>query len=122
MSFRHKPTVAPISPEDFVNAAERKTADRNQYHTNTNTSISVVPDVVQAVPDIAQREPEPEQKKPWDGLSRKAASNKVFNLRLNEYWWAVLHHVGEQDEDKSLQKLVKEILLPELERRLNGAG
>lgn len=118
MSFRHKPTVAPLSPEDFVNAAEHKTVDKSQYHTNTN--ISVVPDAAQSAPAHGMREVEPPQRNPWDGFNRKAASNKVFNLRLNEYWWAVLHHVGEQDEDKSLQKLVKEILLPELERRTQG--
>lgn len=60
--------------------------------------------------------PKTSRKKPWDGMNPKAASKNVFNLRLNDYHWTMLRHLAEKEE-KPLQQVVKEILLPELEKR-----
>jgi len=65
--------------------------------------------------DTAPVKPRPSRKKPWAGMNPKAASKNVFNLRLNDYHWTMLRHLAEK-QDKPLQQVVKEILLPQLEK------
>lgn len=66
--------------------------------------------------DEAPAKPQRSRKKPWEGMNPKAASKNVFNLRLNDYHWTMLRHLAEES-DKPLQQVVKDILLPELEKR-----
>jgi len=68
--------------------------------------------------NAAPVKPRPSRKKPWDGMNPKAASKNVFNLRLNDYYWTMLRHLAEKT-DKPLQQVVKESLLPELEKKAN---
>lgn len=53
---------------------------------------------------------------PWERFSKKATAKNIFNLRLNDYYLAILRHLAAHDEDRSMQQIVKEIVLPELER------
>ena len=50
-----------------------------------------------------------------DGMDPDAKPTKGLNLRLNEYELALLHKVAES-EDRSVQKVIKRILLPALEK------
>ena len=108
--FKHR-LVPSMSADDFVNEPDKRGKETPyQTNTNTDTGISIIPD------EDGETIPAPASK-PWDNFDRRGSANRVFNLRLNDYWWAILHHLGEQEEDKSMQKIVKEILLPELEKR-----
>lgn len=51
------------------------------------------------------------------GLDPKAKPSKGLNLRLNEYELALLHKVA-VSEDRSVQKVIKRILVPALEKAL----
>lgn len=60
--------------------------------------------------------------KPWEGLDPTERARNVFNLRLNDHDLAILRHLAEQNEDLSMQKVAKRILVPELRRRVNLNG
>ncbi|MBA7495968.1 hypothetical protein ES702_06564 [subsurface metagenome] len=90
-------TKSPATVQDFIEGANKtEEVERTTRTTRTRSSG-----------------------KPWDGLDKKAASKNVFNLRFNDYYWAMLRHLAEKS-DKPLQRVVKEILLPELEKRAKG--
>lgn len=55
--------------------------------------------------------------KAWENYKRKATAKNIFNLRLNDYYLAILRHLADQDDETSMQQIVKDILLPELEKR-----
>lgn len=60
--------------------------------------------------------------KPWDEFDPEDRANLVFTLRLNEYEFAMLRWLAEQNEDLSMQKIVRRALVPELRRRAGVEG
>lgn len=56
--------------------------------------------------------------KPWEGLDPKDTARNDVHLRLNDYEMAQLRWVVEQNEDLSIQKVVRRILVPGLQRRI----
>lgn len=60
--------------------------------------------------------------KPWTELDPKGRANMVFTLRLNEYEFSLLRWLADQDEDVSMQKIVRRTLVPELRRRAGVEG
>lgn len=67
---------------------------------------------IQEIPEIKKTD----KQKPWDKFDKKAPPKNTFNLRLNDYYMTLLRHLADQDEDLSMHKICKKILLPELER------
>ena len=118
---------APRTPEEFIKAADTNT----NTNTNTKGNTDITPVMHSQNPQRGRmtgktraRKAELEERViekeniPWDGFRRKATSNIVFNLRLNDYYMAILRYLAEQDEDAvPMQQIVKQILLPELEKR-----
>jgi hypothetical protein len=104
-SFSRKPP-SPTSVQDFIAAADQPT---------TPTLVAAQP---KRKTKRRSQAPTPRRaKRLWEGLDPKATAKNVFNLRLNDYHLAILRHLAEQDEDASMQRICKKILLPELERR-----
>lgn len=63
---------------------------------------------------------EPEGAKPWEGLDPKGTARNDVHLRLNDHEMAKLRWVVEQNEDLSIQKVVRRILVPGLQRRIEA--
>lgn len=55
---------------------------------------------------------------PWAAEDPKARADQVFSLRLNRFEMVLLRHLAEQNEDLSMQKIVRRALVPELRRRV----
>ncbi len=111
MGFSRTPP-RPKNAAEFVAGAETvPTRSRAKHEHDTN----VIPS--QAV-RIAKQTIQRVSEKPWAGLDPKATARQAFNLRLNDYERALLKYVADQDEDLSMHKIVKRILIPELERRV----
>lgn len=55
---------------------------------------------------------------PWAELDPNERGHNVFNLRLNDHDLAILRHLASENEDLSMQKVAKRILVPELRRRV----
>lgn len=89
------------SPQAFINGAGDGTPD--MASKSYQNDISMMPS------ELDQAE-----KRPWDGLDPKATARIVFNLRFNEYEMAILRYVNAQDEDLSMHKIVKRIVMPKL--------
>ncbi|OGQ81191.1 MAG: hypothetical protein A2289_10990 [Deltaproteobacteria bacterium RIFOXYA12_FULL_58_15] len=108
-SFSRKPP-APSNAQDFIAAADH---------------LPTPEPALTAEAELQPKKKEPrsqasarQKRRPWEGLDPKATPKNVFNLRLNDYHLAILRHLAEQDEDASMQRICKKILLPEIERRI----
>jgi hypothetical protein len=100
MTFRRSPTVPAYkrSHDDFVEEPLRRA--------------------------MATAEPEPKAEstdKPWDGFSKKDKPAHNVTVRLNEHYMARLRYLAEQNEDLSMQQILRKMLLPELEKRTSEA-
>ncbi len=51
---------------------------------------------------------------PWSSMDQKAKPTSGINLRLNEYELTMLRHLAAA-EDRSIQRIIKRILVPALE-------
>jgi hypothetical protein len=100
----------PQTAGEFVDGADAPSTPA-RHDTNTNTSITA-----DAHPTSKRRRARVSRERPWERFSKKATAKGVFNLRLNDYYLSILRHLAAQDEDKSMQQIVKAVLLPELER------
>jgi hypothetical protein len=100
----------PRSVEEFIENAGKTVVDTD---TETNTSINTSPNIIVQ----KTKKSSPKRDKPWEAFRKKETARNIFNLRINNYYLAILRHLAQQDEDVSMQGIVKEILLPELERR-----
>ena len=56
--------------------------------------------------------------KPWANENPTAKADQIFSLRFNRYEMAILRHLADQNEDISMQKIARRILVPELRRRV----
>lgn len=54
---------------------------------------------------------------PWERHDPKGVACKDFHLRLSEYDLAILRYLAAENEDLSMQKIARRILVPELHRR-----
>jgi len=70
-----------------------------------------------AVKGMIERVTNSEQCQPWTEFDPDARAGLIFTLRLNEYEFAMLRHLADQNEDLSMQKIVRRVLVPELRRR-----
>lgn len=103
--FKHSPRHSPRkqSAQDWVRQAHT--------HTSINTDTAAAGDTISV-----------SEWPPWHGMKRRAAAKNMFNLRLTDRHFAMLQLLGEHDEERSRQKILKEILLPELEKRAEEAA
>jgi hypothetical protein len=121
MAFSRKP---PATADEFIAAAETPPAPPAKAAAPPVVEEHAVP-----TPSVAAATPAPRQLprevprkgpvsgKPWEQFDRKATAKNVFNLRLNDYYLNILRHLAEQEEDGSMQRVCKRILLPELDKR-----
>lgn len=58
------------------------------------------------------------EKKPWTDHDPNQRARKMFSLRLNDHDMAILRHLANENEDLSMQKIIRRILVPELRRRV----
>jgi len=122
MAFSRKP---PATADEFIAAADAMPAPAAKVtHPPAAEPRSAPPApvvVATPAPRPAPREA-PRQRvptgKPWEQFDCKATAKNVFNLRLNDYYLAIIRHLAEQEEDSSMQRVCKRILLPELEKRV----
>jgi hypothetical protein len=114
---------APKSPEEFIRgatvaAAEVVPATGEKRGGEGNNDIGMIP---VSIPRELGISADSSGDRPWDRFDRRATAKHYFNLRLNDYYYEILKHLANQDPEVSMQKIVKRILLPELER-LVGEG
>ena len=120
MAFSRKP---PETADEFIAAADTPPAAKVTHPPAAESRSAPPAPVVVAtpaprpVPREAPRQRVPTGK-PWEQFDRKATAKNVFNLRLNDYYLAIIRHLAEQEEDSSMQRVGKRILLPELEKRV----
>lgn len=129
----------PQSRMEFIEAPNQQYVSSKEQgsdpHTNTSISMGVADNCGQNIArEMLQRTSEASEipyfaqssqsngtrnyTPSWAGFNRKATAKNLFNLRLNDYYLEILRHLAKVDDETSMQKIVKEILLPELERRV----
>jgi len=58
---------------------------------------------------------------PWDEFNKNAVKpKKQFILKLNEYYHSALHYLSNPEEGESMQKIVNDILIPELDKKIKN--
>ena len=56
---------------------------------------------------------------PWEKFNKNAIKpKKQFILKLNEYYHSALHYLSNPEEGESMQKIVNDILIPELDKKI----
>jgi hypothetical protein len=121
MSFSRKP---PATADEFIAAADAPPALATPAPTPATAAKAVHQELPRPTPTppATVRPAEPTRRqapaKPWERFDRKATAKNVFNLRLNDYYLAIIRHLANQEEDSSMQRVCKRILLPELEKRV----
>ena len=53
---------------------------------------------------------------PWSTFDPKARPTSALNLRMNDYELALVRYIA-QAEDRSMQKIIKRLLVPALEEK-----
>ena len=123
MSFSRKP---PATADEFIAAADMPPAPSTPTPPPAPAAKPAHPEQPRATASTppAPRPTEPARRqapaKPWERFDRKATAKNVFNLRLNDYYLAIIRHLAEQEEEISMQRVCKRILLPELEKRVGA--
>lgn len=59
-------------------------------------------------------------KNPWETLDPKGVARNDVHIRLNDYEMTMLRWLAEQNEDLSMQKIVRRALVPELQRQVKA--
>lgn len=106
-----------IEPEKGLKAAKQKVNSCSPYNYGHMTKTSRGRQATAGAPTWPGDPNRTPHRRPWSASDRKATAKNLFNLRLNGYYLDMLRYLASLDEDTSMQLLVKEILLPELERR-----
>ena len=58
---------------------------------------------------------------PWEEFNKNAIKpKKQFILKLNEYYHSALHYLSNPEEGESMQKIVNDILIPELDKKIKN--
>ena len=123
MAFSRTPPK-PSTAEEFIAAADAPPAPV----PTTPAPVPIAPAPTMAsdhvvAPKAVRRRSAPHQSgadKPWEQFPRKARSRKIFNLRFNDYYWAVLNHIKAKrqsvdGEEISLHTICQELLFNALE-------
>jgi hypothetical protein len=55
---------------------------------------------------------------PWSNYNKKSVKKKVFNLKINDYYLEVIRHLSNPEEGISMQNIVQEIIIKELDKRI----
>jgi len=110
MSSFTRSAPRPRSAEEFI-------ASAGKTHDDTDTEADISINTASKVISQKTRKSLTKREKPWEAFRKKETARNIFNLRINNYYLAILRYLAEQDEDVSMQGIVKEILLPELEKR-----
>jgi len=115
---------ARLTEEEFLAAAETPRAIESSGVPGGHEAAAPVVGAVAAPADARRAVESPIEvgrKKPWEGLPRKAPAKKIFNLKFNEYQWAILLDLharrdGVDGEKVSIQQVCQEIMVQALER------
>jgi hypothetical protein len=58
---------------------------------------------------------------PWEEFNKNAVKpKKQFILKLIEYYHSALHYLSNPEEGESMQKIVNDILIPELDKKIKN--
>lgn len=104
-----KPSTEPPGLADFAAGAEARV-----LHPVATPVPAQMPKSVAASASVGPPVSAPVVRKPQASLDPNAKPTKGINLRLNDYELEMLHRVAAL-EDRSVQKVIKRILVPALE-------
>lgn len=103
----------PAGAEEFIKASSGIATDiRSDINTNTDIGIKNHIGINSNInADIY----------PWQKHNKKSVRKKVFNLKINDYYLEAIRYLANPEEGVSMQNIVQEILIKELDKRIKEA-
>ena len=98
--FNKSPIEKPSGAKDFISGSN--------INTDTNTDISINTSTDTSITDILSE------------YNPNDIRKKSFNLRINQYYMEALRYFSKPDEGVSMQSVLQEIVMKELDKRIKA--